>query len=89
MLKIIVSLCNLGIIIAVIYIFINDIFFLKYPLTIDYILMLPIIFFFLLNIYYILGGHRSSISLYLKRKKLEEEIKIQEAENKLKELQKE
>ena len=36
----------------------------------------------ILNIYYLLGR----TDLYLKRKRLEEEIKIQEAENKLKEL---
>ena len=39
-----------------------------------------------LNIYFIIGTYRGPVSLYLKRKKLEEEIKIQEAENKLKEL---
>jgi hypothetical protein len=38
----------------------------------------------ILNIYFIIGTYRGPFSLYLKRKKLEEEIKIQEAENKLK-----
>ncbi|HUS49270.1 MAG TPA: hypothetical protein VMZ91_03850 [Candidatus Paceibacterota bacterium] len=42
-----------------------------------------------LNIYFIRETYHGSFSLYLKRKKLEEEIKIQEAKNKLKELQKE
>ena len=38
---------------------------------------------FILNIYFLVGPS----PLYFKRKKLEEEIKIQEAKNKLKELQ--
>lgn len=41
-----------------------------------------------LNIYFIRETYHGSFSLYLKRRKLEEEIKIQEAENKLKELKK-
>ena len=40
----------------------------------------------LVNIYFIKSIYSGSISLSIKRKKLEEEIKIQEAENKLKEL---
>ena len=40
-----------------------------------------------LNIYFIIGTYRGPVSLYLKRKKLEEEIKIKEAENKLQNLQ--
>lgn len=87
MLRIIVLLCNFGSIIIVVCIFIYNIYILKFPLEIEYILLLPIMVFFFLNIYYILGGRRGSISLYLKRKKLEEEIKIQEAENKLQEIQ--
>jgi len=87
MLRIIVLLCNFVSIIIVIFIFVYNIYILKFPLDIEYILLLPIMIFFFLNIYYVLGGHRGSISLYLKRKKLEEEIKIQEAENKLKDLQ--
>ena len=52
----------------------------------------PIIFFFIIilsiiNICFIIRAHHSNYLLYLKRIKLEEEIKIQEAENKLKELQ--
>ena len=53
---------------------------------IGYIFLVFCIIFFTLNTFYILGGRRSRISLYFKRKKLEEEIKIQESENKLKEL---
>jgi len=54
----------------------------------------PIILFFIIilsiiNICFIIRAHQSTYLLHLKRKKLEEEIKIQEAENKLKELQKE
>ena len=89
MLRIIVLSCNFVSIIIVICIFIYNVYILKFPLEIEYILLLPIMIFFFLNIYYILGGQRGSISLYLERKKLEEEIKIQEAKNKLKGLQKE
>ena len=42
----------------------------------------------LVNIYFIRSIYSGSISLSVKRKKLEEEIKIQEAENKLRELKK-
>jgi hypothetical protein len=45
------------------------------------------IIFFTLNTYYVLSGGRGHVSLYFKRKKLEEEIKIQEAKNRLKALQ--
>lgn len=41
---------------------------------------------FILNILFILSGSKGEI-LYFKRKRLEEEIKIKEAENKLMELQ--
>jgi len=51
----------------------------------------PVILFFIIilsiiNICFIIRAHHSNYLLYLKRIKLEEEIKIQEAENKLKEL---
>ena len=52
-----------------------------------YVFMIFCIFFFTLNTYYVLSGGRGHISLYFKRKKLEEEIKIQEAKNRLKALQ--
>ena len=42
----------------------------------------------LVNIHFIRSIYSGSVSLSIKRKKLEEEIKIQEAENKLKELKK-
>jgi NhaP-type Na+/H+ or K+/H+ antiporter len=51
-----------------------------------YVFMIFCIIFFTLNTYSLIGG-RIYTSLYFKRKKIEEEIKIQEAENKLKELQ--
>ncbi|MCJ7648119.1 MAG: hypothetical protein MUP85_05865 [Candidatus Lokiarchaeota archaeon] len=54
-----------------------------------YVFLVFCIIFFTLNTYYILSGGRGHISLYFKRKKLEEEIKIQEAKNRLKVLQKE
>jgi hypothetical protein len=52
-----------------------------------YVFMIFCIFFFTLNTYYVLSGGRGHVSLYFKRKKLEEEIKIQEAKNRLKALQ--
>ena len=42
----------------------------------------------IINIFFIKSIYSGSISLSIKRKKLEEEIKIQEAENKLRELKK-
>jgi len=52
------------------------------PLIFSFIIILSII-----NICFIIRAHYSNYLLYLKRIKLEEEIKIQEAENKLQELQ--
>ena len=52
------------------------------------IFMIFCVIFFTLNTYYVLSGDRGHISLYFKRKRLEEEIKIHEAENRLKALQK-
>jgi uncharacterized protein YneF (UPF0154 family) len=49
----------------------------------DIILFILLIILFLLNFYFILGIGKN---IYFKRKRLEEEIKIQEAENKLREL---
>lgn len=54
-----------------------------------YIFMVFCIIFFTLNTYYVLSGGRGHISLYFKRKRLEEEIKIQEAKDRLRALQKE
>jgi len=53
-----------------------------------YVFMIFCVFFFTLNTYYVLSGGRGHVSLYFKRRKLEEEIKIQEAENKLRALKK-
>jgi Na+(H+)/acetate symporter ActP len=83
-LRIIVLLGNIVGIIGVIYVGIDS---SSYNQIGDYIWLLTLMIFFLLNMLFILGGSKSNISLYLKRKSLEEEIKIQEAENKLKELQ--
>ena len=55
--------------------------------TFMFSILIPLIILSVLNIYFIIGTYRGPFSLYLKRKKLEEEIKIQEAENKLKDLQ--
>ena len=52
------------------------------PVMLFFIIILAII-----NICFIIGAHRGTYLLYLKRKKLEEEIKIQEAKNKLNNLQ--
>ena len=48
------------------------------------ILIITVTILLVLNVCYLLGIWNKT---YLKRKRLEEEIKIQEAENKLKELQ--
>ena len=53
-----------------------------------FVFLIFCIIFFILNTYYVLSGGRGHISLYFKRKRLEEEIKIQEAENRLEALQK-
>jgi hypothetical protein len=52
-----------------------------------YIIFIPLIILLLINIYFISAIHHGTIFLYFKRKGLEEEIKIQEAKNKLKDLQ--
>lgn len=54
--------------------------------TLDYVWFLTLMVFFFINILFILSGNKNDISLYFQRKRLEEEIKIQEAENKLREL---
>ena len=53
--------------------------------VICYMVLVPLA---LVNIHFIRSIYSGSVSLSIKRKKLEEEIKIQEAENKLKELKK-
>jgi len=51
-----------------------------------YIIIIPLVILFVINIYLISEIYKGNISLYFKRKRLEEEIKIKEAENKLKNL---
>ena len=84
MLKITTLLGNLGLLILSIYgltQIIND------PgVTFMFGLLIPLLILSILNIYFVIGTYKGPFSLYLKRKRLEEEIKIQEAENKLKDL---
>lgn len=85
MLKIILLIGNIGLLVLSIYGLtevIND-----PEATFMFSILIPLIILSVLNIYFIIGTYRGPVSLYLKRKKLEEEIKIQEAENKLKDLQ--
>ncbi len=51
-----------------------------------YIIYILLTILLLINLYFVTGSNKV-IPLYIKRKKLEQEIKIREAENKLKELQ--
>ena len=85
MLRIILLIGNIGLLvlsIIILVININD------PEgAVFFIIVILLIILSALNIYFIRGTYSGNISLYLKRKRLEEEIKIQEAENRLKELQ--
>lgn len=85
MLRIILLIGNIGLLvlsIIILVININD------PEgAVFFIIVILLIILSILNIYFIRGTYSGTISLYLKRKRLEEEIKIQEAENKLEELQ--
>ena len=84
MLKITTLLGNLGLLILSIYgliQIIND-----PEVTFMFKLLIPLLILSILNIYFVIGTYKGPFSLYLKRKRLEEEIKIQEAENKLKDL---
>ena len=85
MLRIILLIGNIGLLvlsIIILVININD------PEgAVFFIIVILLIILSALNIYFIRGTYSGNISLYLKRKRLEEEIKIQEAENKLKDLQ--
>ena len=84
MLRITTLLSNLGLLILSIYgltQIIND------PgVTFMFGLLIPLLILSILNIYFVIGTYKGPVSLYFKRKRLEEEIKIQEAENKLKDL---
>lgn len=86
MLRIVLLIGNVGLFILPI---IGLSFFINDPETPPFVfgILISIIILCVLNIYFIIGTYRVPVSLYLKRKKLEEEIKIQEAENRLKELQ--
>ncbi len=90
MLRIVLLVGNVGLLIS--SIFFTTLFgFNIFNNTTDVMVSICFIVFILLalvNIYFITSIYSGSISLSIKRKKLEEEIKIQEAENKLKELKK-
>lgn len=88
MLKIIILIGNTGLLVySVIVLVVST--NINVPGGMDFFIPLTILIILsTLNIYFIIGTYRVPVSLHLKRKKLEEEIKIQEAENKLKELQK-
>ena len=85
MLRIILLIDNIGLLvlsIIILVININD------PEgAVFFIIVILLIILSVLNIYFIRGTYSGNISLYLKRKRLEEEVKIQEAKNRLKELQ--
>ena len=86
MLKIIILMGNVGALMFLIFIAVTNIG-IGFPVN-ELILLFSLMLLCILNIYFIIRSYRGYVSLYLKRKKLEEEIKIQEAENKLKELKK-
>ena len=87
MLRIILLMGNTGLLI---YLILAIIMNLHDPGVAEmFVVIIPVAILSILNVYFIIGTYRGPVSLYLKRKKLEEQIKIQEAENKLKELQKE
>ncbi len=83
MLRIILWVGNIGLLIS------------SFSLAMDYkvdtvhmVCYVSFMFLSVINIFFIKSIYSGSISLSIKRRKLEEEIKIQEAENKLKELKK-
>ncbi|MCG2791570.1 MAG: hypothetical protein L6305_07460 [Actinomycetia bacterium] len=86
MLRIVTLVGNIGLLITLIIILIIN---QLSEGALFFIIFSTLVVLSVLNIYFIIniGACRGPFSLYLKRKKLEEEIKIQEAENKLKELQ--
>ena len=85
MLRIVTLVGNIGLLITLIIILIIN---QLSEGVLFFIIFSTLVVLSVLNIYFIIniGAYRGPFSLYLKRKKLEEEIKIQEAENKLKEL---
>ena len=82
LLRIVLLVGNIGFLISSCIVFIGLIFNSTTDSTKPFLVLIPLIILFILNIYCFTGP----FSLYLKRKRLEEEVKIQEAENKLKEL---
>ncbi len=88
MLRIVLLAGNVGLLISSIF-FTTLAMFNIFNNTTEIMIVLCFMVYILLalvNIYFIKSIYSGSISLSIKRKKLEEEIKIQEAENKLKEL---
>ena len=85
MLRIIILIGNIGALIFLIFVAVTNIG-IGFPID-ELILLFSLMLLCILNIYFIIRSYPGYVSLYLKRKKLEEEIKIQEAENKLKGLQ--
>ena len=82
-LRIILLIGNFGVLILSIILFVS-LFSDSRTQPTFYLVFIPLIILFILNVYFLAGPS----SLYFKRKKLEEEIKIQESENKLRELKK-
>jgi len=82
MLRIVLLIGNIGLFILPI---IGLNFLINDPETPPFVfgILISIIILCVLNIYFIIGTYRGPVSLYLKRKRLEEEIKIQEAQNRL------
>ena len=85
MLRMIILIGNIGALMFLIFVAVTNIG-IGFPIN-ELILLFSLTLLCILNIYFIIRSYRGYVSLYLKRKKLEEEIKIQEAENKLKNLQ--
>ena len=85
MLRIIILIGNIGALIFLIFVAVTNIG-IGFPID-ELILLFSLMLLCILNIYFIIRSYRGYASLYLKRKRLEEEIKIQEAENRLKDLQ--
>jgi len=87
MLRIILLIGNIVYLGLTIYIIFSEIIHGNPPAPGDpiFIFFIPMMILFLLNIF-ILVIRKDAISLYSRRKKLEEKIKIQEDENRLKKL---
>ena len=91
LIRIILILGSIGGLVASVFILVMGLTLADWRILDDVLVFVFVIFciiFFILNTCYVLSGVRGHISLYFKRKRLEEEIKIQEAENRLEALQK-